>query len=218
MEILTPFQQRLLKAVGQSPIARDFYLTGGTALAAFFLRHRLSEDLDFFTANPNAVQLVREHLEQVAVQLDATLEFSRTFNTFVECFLISPAGERVKLDFAQDTPFRLMPTTSDQQFGLQIDSAIDIASNKLAALFGRAAAKDFVDVYFIHHEMMPFHELLPQAREKHVGMDDYWLAISLRRVKTVEILPRMIKPLQIPTLQAFFLGLADDLMTDITNP
>jgi hypothetical protein len=34
----------------------------------------------------------------------------------------------------------------------------------------------------------------------------------------VETLPRMIKPLQIPTLQAFFLGLADDLMTDITNP
>ena len=67
MEILTPFQQRLLKAVGQSPIASHFYLTGGTALAAFLLRHRLSEDLDFFTADPNAVQLVRAHLEQVAV-------------------------------------------------------------------------------------------------------------------------------------------------------
>jgi predicted nucleotidyltransferase component of viral defense system len=27
---------------------RFFYLTGGTALAAYYLRHRLSEDLDFF--------------------------------------------------------------------------------------------------------------------------------------------------------------------------
>lgn len=218
MEILTQFQQLLLKTIGRSPLASDFYLTGGTALAAFFLRHRLSEDLDFFTADPNAVQLVRGHLEQVAIQLDATVEFSRTFNTFVECFVTSPAGEPVKLDFAQDTPFRLMSTTHDQQFGLQIDSAIDIASNKLAALFGRAAAKDFVDVYFIHHEMIPFYDLLPQAREKHVGMDDYWLAISLRRAKTVEVLPRMIKPLQISTLQAFFLGLADDLMAQIANP
>jgi predicted nucleotidyltransferase component of viral defense system len=218
MEILTPFQQQLLRHAGRSPIASSFYVTGGTALAAFFLHHRLSEDLDFFTADPNAVQLVRGHLEQIALQLDAGLEFSRTFNTFVECFITSRNGERVKLDFAQDTPFRLSPTTLATEYALQVDSAVDIASNKLAALFGRAAAKDFVDVYFIHHEMMPFHELLPQAREKHVGMDDYWLAISLRRVKTVEILPRMIKPLQIPTLQAFFLGLADDLMTDITNP
>lgn len=218
MEILTPFQQQLLRHVGQSPIASSFYLTGGTALAAFSLHHRLSEDLDFFTADPNAVQLVRGQLEQIALQLDAGLEFSRTFNTFIECFITSPNGERVKLDFAQDTPFRLSPTTLATEYGLQVDGAVDIASNKLAALFGRAAAKDFVDVYFIHHEMMPFHELLPWARNKHVGMDDYWLAISLRRVKTVEILPRMIKPLPIPTLQAFFLGLADDLMTDITNP
>lgn len=218
MEILTPFQQQLLRHAGRSPIASSFYLTGGTALAAFFLHHRLSEDLDFFTADPNAVQLVRGQLEQIALQLDAGLEFSRTFNTFIECFITSPNGERVKLDFAQDTPFRLSPTTLATEYGLQVDSAVDIASNKLAALFGRAAAKDFVDVYFIHHEMMPFHELLPQAREKHVGMDDYWLAISLRRVKSVEILPRMIKPLDIAMLQAFFLGLASDLMSGIADP
>ena len=29
--------------------ASVFYLTGGTALSAFYLHHRLSEDLDFFT-------------------------------------------------------------------------------------------------------------------------------------------------------------------------
>ena len=52
-------------------------------------------------------------------------------------------------------------------------------------------------------------------REKHVTRAAERLSLS---VKTVETLPRMIKPLQIPTLQAFFLGLADDLMTDITNP
>ncbi len=218
MEILTPFQQQLLKAIGQSEIAENFYLTGGTALAAFFLHHRLSEDLDFFSPDPNAVRLVKAPLEATAARLEATVEFSRTFNTFVECFITSPAGERVKLDFAQDTPFRLLPTTLEPQFGLQIDSALDIASNKLAALFGRAAAKDFVDVFYIHQEMLPFHDLLPHAREKHVGMDDYWLAISLRRVESIELLPRMIKPLDLPTLQAFFLTLADELMARVANP
>lgn len=217
MEILTPFQQQLLKAIGQTEIAENFYLTGGTALAAFFLHHRFSEDLDFFSPDPNAVRLIQAPLRDVAGRLDAPLEFSRTFNTFVECFITSPDGERVKLDFAQDTPFRLSPTTFDARYGLQIDSATDIASNKLAALFGRAAAKDFVDVFFIHHEMLPFSELLRQAREKHVGMDDYWLSISLRRVTTIDFLPRMIKPLDMATLHEFFLGLADELMATVSE-
>src|SRR3989338_9005892 len=30
-------------------IANSFYLSGGTALAEFYLQHRLSEDLDFFS-------------------------------------------------------------------------------------------------------------------------------------------------------------------------
>lgn len=218
MEILTPFQRQLLRTIGDTGIASRFYLTGGTALAAFFLQHRLSEDLDFFTSDPNAVGLVRPDLEAVAANLNADLEFSRTFNTFIECFITSNEGERVKLDFAQEAPYRLRPTNRDSESGLEIDNALDIACNKLSALFGRAAAKDFVDVYFIHQELIPFAELLPQARQKHVGMDDYWLAISLRRVQTVSVLPRMIKPLDLPDMQAFFLELADGLMAEMADP
>ncbi len=220
MEILTQFQQQLLKTIGHTQLAKSFYLTGGTALAAFYLQHRLSEDLDFFSPDPNAIRLVRPSLESVAARLSADLEFSRTFNTFIECFITHPNGERVKLDFAQDTPYRLQPTEFEPTLGIAIDNALDISCNKLSALFGRAAAKDFVDIYFIHHELMAFHELLPQARQKHVGMDDYWLAISLRRVQGVTLLPRMIKPVAISELQAFFLGLANELMAgmDQANP
>ena len=69
MAILTPFQQQLLRAIGQTQIAENFYLTGGTALAAHFLQHRLSEDLDFFSSDPNAVRLVKAPLEAVAEQI-----------------------------------------------------------------------------------------------------------------------------------------------------
>ncbi|MEW5692252.1 MAG: nucleotidyl transferase AbiEii/AbiGii toxin family protein [Candidatus Hydrogenedentota bacterium] len=30
---------------------QKFYLTGGTALSEFYLKHRISEDLDFFCEN-----------------------------------------------------------------------------------------------------------------------------------------------------------------------
>jgi predicted nucleotidyltransferase component of viral defense system len=47
--VLTDRQVAFLKAVGESSIAKNFYLTGGTALTAFYLGHRYSEDLDFFS-------------------------------------------------------------------------------------------------------------------------------------------------------------------------
>ncbi|MBI5413126.1 nucleotidyl transferase AbiEii/AbiGii toxin family protein [Candidatus Peregrinibacteria bacterium] len=48
--ILTPNQRTLLDAIGKNKaIAGAFYLGGGTALAEFYLKHRLSEDMDFFT-------------------------------------------------------------------------------------------------------------------------------------------------------------------------
>jgi hypothetical protein len=58
----------------------------------------------------------------------------------------------------------------------------DSAYNKLSALFDRAEPKDFVDVYFICQEVMPFARLIGLARQKHVGIDDYWLAVALRRI------------------------------------
>lgn len=215
MEILTPFQIQALKAIGGSALAQNFYLTGGTALAAFYLQHRLSEDLDFFTPDSNAVRLAPLELEHIARELDAQVEFSRTFNSFIECFITNRDGERIKLDFAQDTPYRLRPTEFNASFGVHVDSALDIAANKLAALFDRAAEKDFVDVYFVHRELIGFNELLPYAREKQVGMDDYWLAIALQRVRQVKLLPRMIKPVSLEELQRFFLDLARDLMAGL---
>jgi len=47
--ILSPNQTRLLEIIANDKeICHRFYLTGGTALAEFYLHHRLSEDLDFF--------------------------------------------------------------------------------------------------------------------------------------------------------------------------
>ena len=48
-EILTLRQRTFLDFICQEEyICKNFYFTGGTVLAAFYLSHRLSEDLDFF--------------------------------------------------------------------------------------------------------------------------------------------------------------------------
>lgn len=217
MEILTPFQKRILTTIGNSDLASSFYLTGGTALAAYYLQHRFSEDLDFFATAQEALTGVTTIMTQVARQLDASVEFTRTFPTFVESFVTSPSGERVKMDFAFDTPFRLQPTEIDPQFGIQVDNVTDIACNKLSALFDRSEPKDFVDVYFICHEMMPFSKLFSLAGQKHVGMTHYWMAVAMQNARAIKFLPRMIKPLEIAELQTYFLNLAQELMADMES-
>jgi len=64
MDLLTPLQRKLLRKIGKSPLRGEFHLTGGTALAALYMHHRYSVDLDLFTENHQredgaAVQLPR---------------------------------------------------------------------------------------------------------------------------------------------------------------
>jgi predicted nucleotidyltransferase component of viral defense system len=217
MEILTPLQRQTLMAIGQTPLGHSFYLTGGTALAAFYLHHRYSVDLDFFTADPTAIARVPTLMREIAQQLGVEITFTRTLDTFLECFLRSPDGERVQMDFAQDTPYRLEPTRVDDTLHIVVDNLTDIACNKLSALFDRAEPKDFVDVYFLCQEAFSFEHLVALTRQKHLGIDDYWLAVALRRAENVEFLPRMIKPLSIEELKAFFLGRAGELMKGIAT-
>lgn len=72
MEILTPFQKRILTAIGHSDLAPSFYLTGGTALAVYHLQHRYSEDLDFFAVAQGAVAGVTTILTDLSRALHAT--------------------------------------------------------------------------------------------------------------------------------------------------
>jgi predicted nucleotidyltransferase component of viral defense system len=48
--ILTNTQKSLLKYLSNNEsLTKDYYLSGGTALSEYYLHHRLSEDLDFFS-------------------------------------------------------------------------------------------------------------------------------------------------------------------------
>jgi predicted nucleotidyltransferase component of viral defense system len=212
MELLTPLQRKLLHEIGKSPLRDEFFLTGGTALAALYLHHRYSIDLDLFTENPAAVAQVPPTMREIASRLRLAITFTRTLGTFLEAFVTSPDGERVEFDFAQDSPYRLEPTRLDPELDFWVDNPTDIACNKLSALFERAEPKDFVDVYFVVQENMPFDRLVALARRKHVGIDDYWLAIALAQVEQVRVLPQMVKPVSVDELKAFFLARAKELM------
>ena len=62
---------------------------------------------------------------------------------------------------------------------------------------------------------IPFEKLLTLTREKHLGIDDYWLSAALRRAGEVALLPRMVKPLDLEAMKGFFLARAKEVMDRI---
>jgi len=203
VRVLTSIQEDFIGLFAQTPLRETFFLTGGTALSAFYLKHRLSEDMDFFTEEEGQVPRVTTLLEEIASKLRGRLEVKRSFRSYLE-FFITRGEETLRCDFAMDSPYRLKEKIFKEEHGIYVDNVLDISCNKLSALYDRSDPKDFVDVYFIDREIIPFEELLKEARRKHVGLDNYWLAVSLAKIEDFNILPRMLKPVTLKELKGFF--------------
>lgn len=204
MSIFSNLQEKFIRELSKTELKDKFFLTGGTALSAFYLQHRYSEDLDFFSEIPLAVKGVLPILKDIQKKISIDIEPRRTFETFTEFIIKSKEGEITLLHFAQDSPFRLKPIIYNDEFGIFIDNSLDISCNKFSSLFDRHDMKDFVDIYFIDKEIMRFEEIYSFAKKKHIGLDEYWLCQALRYINDLTILPRMVKPVTLVELQSFF--------------
>jgi predicted nucleotidyltransferase component of viral defense system len=210
-QILDRFQSDLLAAFFNLPPADQFVLTGGTALAGYYLHHRLSEDLDFFTLDRTAYEQVSGAIRSLAEGLDATCDDRRISPHLHQAFF-SRENEQVKMDIVLDAaPWFGVP----RNFGrINVDALENIAANKVLALFGRATPRDFVDLYFILNETdLSLNALLDMAKQKDTGWHEFYLSNWIRQeAPRIQTLPSMLKPLDIQTLRQFGRDLARTVM------
>jgi len=203
MKVLTALQEEFLKIFSATELKNIFYLTGGTALSAFYLQHRISEDMDFFTDEERDVLRALPIINEIASKIKGEIEIKKSFISYIE-FFITRGDEIVRCDFALDSPYRLGEKVLNKKYDIYIDNLIDISCNKLSALYDRGEPKDFVDVFFIDREVISFEKLIEKAKKKHVVLENYWLSVSLAKVENIGILPRMRKEITIEELKNFF--------------
>ncbi len=217
--LLTPIQRAFLPVFASMPDQEQFYLAGGTALAEFYLGHRLSFDLDLFTAEADLIPPFAYQLEAVARQAGLQMEATRRFSTFVE-FMVTQDDERLRVDLGLDTPVRFdTPVLSEH--GVFVSRYRDLCVDKLLAYFGRAEPRDAVDLYFILKEAS-LNELLDLAVQKDAGFDLYWLAVAFRQAAELpdelERWPvKMLAAFEPVVLKQMFRGLATELMSRVTG-
>jgi len=178
-ETVTPIQRDLLYQIGRIREASYFYLTGGTALAEFYLGHRRSYDLDFFTAEENLlipfVGRVGEDLPKAQYRIDVI----RRLEAFAE-LEVHKEGETVRLHLACDAPFRF-EEPQPSGYGVKINDYRDLIVDKLLTFFGRWKHRDAIDLFFILRSE-PIETLMEMAKQKDPGFDLYWFSLALGEV------------------------------------
>jgi len=214
--IINPFQKKVFLDFKKSNLKDKFYLSGGTALAEFYLHHRLSEDLDFFTQEELNLEELKRFINTVCKKISVKkIEFQRGYGlcTF---FITSKRGEKHKIDFGQ-YPFGSIERLKNFN-GLLVESLLDIGVNKTHTIAFRPRLRDFIDLYFIikEHREWSFQELLKRSFEKfEMKADALQVGTNLLEVEKQIDMPIMIKKVNIDDVKKFFLNEAKKMKKEV---
>lgn len=210
ISILTQNQRKILDQIIKNNYIKDnFYLTGGTALSEFYLHHRYSEDLDFFTEKKYDTGIIMSIIRQLSQQLDCTYEAELI--EFLYRFNLKFTDKQVlKLDFSYYPGIRIKKEKVYK--GFAVDSLLDIAVNKLSTIQQRYNVKDYVDLYFLLDKFTLW-DLIEGVRIKFRMEIEPWILASdlIYCVEKFDSLPQMIKPLTLEKLKFFFRNQAKNL-------
>ena len=174
---LTPLQRDLLEAFFRH--ATNFFLTGGAALAGYYLGHRDTADLDLFTT-ADVLAEGEVALHAAASEVGALVESIHTAPDFRRR-LVRRDTEGVVVDLVRDrVPQGPEPK---KQFGaVRVDPPHEILANKLCALLSRAEPRDLVDVFALERAGHPAEGAMDLAKQKDAGLTPGQLAWVLSQI------------------------------------
>lgn len=191
-------QRKLLIELSANDLVKSgFFLTGGTALSVFYLHHRKSDDLDFFSI---------DDVDLNSLDFWILRKFNDAKKTGISEFSISYLIENVRVDFVLDQ-LSNKEKREKVHFGndsvLTIDTIDNIVSNKLCTLVSRTEVKDYIDFYFLCKDLEEsvFTNIYADALEKDIIFEDYpTVAYQIERgiekilSMNTEFYPQMLLP------------------------
>lgn len=213
---LTSRQKQFLDLALKEPyILNTFYLSGGTALSYWYLHHRQSDDLDFFSTIPFDYDKVMRWFRQNGRNIEYDqLRFDEDYG-FLKVDIHFPDNQRLLIDFHHYTNI-LLEKSMDWR-GLRVDSLIDITVNKLHTVSVRPRTRDFVDLYFIVKTYpQKLNTLLPLVAKKFKeDIDPIQLSKNFLKVIEYTDFPKMLVPFSKKAMAEFYEDLAKALQSKI---
>ena len=213
-EVLKEWQKKCIDFIFANEQLSGFYLTGGTALSGYYLRHRVSDDLDFFSYDDFDSMFLHGVAESLKeIMGTKSVRFSKLYDR--NQFFYTVNEEENKIEFTK-YPFKQLQEVNNFN-GVRVDSEYDIAVNKLMTIVYRFDPKDFVDLFFLlqKHDLVKLKEGV-RLKFGH-WLDPLTIGCSFFKARKIEALPKMIKPLTVEELNDFFNNESKKLSPDIIS-
>ncbi|MEW6607178.1 MAG: nucleotidyl transferase AbiEii/AbiGii toxin family protein [bacterium] len=167
MERLRKRQEQLLESLANSEMAEQFYFGGGSALAMFDLKHRLSVDLDFFSVEKISPEAL-EYAKNIIIQTfpEVSISYHKHYDRHIFTLTFED-NTHLELEFVRYPARRFYP--SKHKIGqMEVEHSGDIFLDKLATIAMRNEIKDFVDIVaYIEKYGVAWDETIRLAEQKH---------------------------------------------------
>lgn len=223
MTELTPLQKKLLDFFSKSFLKDEFYWTGGTLLSFLYLRHRLSNDIDFFSDKPVNYEQVSKFIQELKKEIKLPNVKEKKIHDRREFILHNK--EKLRLEFVHYDHPKIKPRKKWK--GLSVDSLDDMAANKLMFLFDRNDPKDLFDLYFLLTKKGYTIKKLLNLVEKKFGVkiaEGTILSETYKSVKDIDNLKPLIlaknqreKQRLIEEIKEYFSNLSDKYLRKTMN-
>ena len=173
--MLTPFQERIAAIFAGLDEAKDYALSGGGALIVRGDVDRGTRDLDFFGLTTESVDRLAPAVEHALTRAGMEIVTLQSNQGFVR--LVATQGdERCEIDLAADA--RLFDIDTDPN--IPTLTGEELAVDKVLAIFGRAEARDFIDLAAVESKY-DFERLCELAAEKDRGFSPHVFGEMLYR-------------------------------------
>lgn len=214
--VLTPYQIKILRTFFNTEVGKQFFLTGGTALAGFYLAHRKSEDLDFFSIDPIDSLQLEKVISELAHSVAATIKTKVKTADYYEVYLENNVADFMqRLDFVQEQPILFGKRRVVDQ--VIIDDLENIASNKILTIYGRLEPKDYLDLYCIQQKTpFDFDRLFEKTKQKDTGLHEFYFANIIADVEKIRQFPSTLISFQKADLIKFYKQLSQRMLQKIT--
>lgn len=214
--ILTSLQIKVLGSLSnERGLLENFYWTGGTVLSEFYLKHRLSEDIDLFSESEVNVLATNSLIEKLRKSTEGK-NINYTNYLGLHTYSINYTGnQNIKIDFNY-YPFPRIEKGGMYK-SISYDSYLDILVNKIQTIYTKPRGRDFVDLYFANKKSaLNLKELIKFSKSKfdwHI--DPLQLASQLMKAEELYESSRLLIPLDKRKFKELFESWVIQLKSDV---
>jgi len=173
---LSKIQSEILRllAANRDP---ESYVGGSTPLNRDTARY--SGDIDIFHDREERVALAADQDAALLEEHGYSLHWIRRVPA-IRTVMAARGDETTKLEWVADSDFRFFPVIPDGTFGY-ILHLVDLATNKVAAAYGRREPRDVVDLITIHERVLPLGAAVWASAGKALGFTPEGIINEIRR-------------------------------------